>query len=254
MPTSALSKATLAQRPDLTGPLRESGLDGPPTWPRFYEGGQVGGRLWERLYSDFAAYQIVFVGDGDAIVACGHTAPLHWDGTLENLPDGWDRGIERAFEAKEEPNALMAVSAVAQPQVKNTGMGTQILTAMRGLAEERGFSSLIAPVRPNRKESYPLAKFEEYIRWTHPDGTAFDPWLRTHLKLGGTIIKVAPESVVVEGTVQQWTAWTAGNFPASGAYVVPGALAPVHIDVEADRGRYAEPNVWVEHRLTLDQH
>ena len=45
----------------------------------------------------------------------------------------------------------------------------------------------------------------------------------------------------------RWADWTGGAFPASGAYVVPGALAPVHIDLERDLGRYVEPNVWVEH-------
>ena len=63
---------------------------------------------------------------------------------------------------------------------------------------------------------------------------------------------VAPESMVVEATVEQWAVWTGGIFPASGAYVVPGGLAPVHIDLERDLGRYAEPNVWVEHRLSGD--
>ena len=67
--------------------------------------------------------------------------------------------------------------------------------------------------------------------------------------LGGRILKVAPESMVVEASVQQWMEWTGGKFPASGAYVVPGALAPVHIDLEKNIGRYAEPNVWVEHSL-----
>jgi GNAT superfamily N-acetyltransferase len=250
--TSTLTGTTLAERPDLTGPLRESGLDGTPTWPRFYEGNEVSRRFWDRMYSEFADYQIVLV-DGSAIVACGHTVPLYWDQTVEGLPQGWDQGFERAFQDKHDPNTLMAVSAAAKPAVRNTGLGSEILQAMRALARERGFNSLVAPVRPNRKESYPLAKFEEYINWNHADGSAFDPWLRTHMKLGGRILRVATESMVVEGSVEQWSSWTGGSFPASGAYVVPGALTPVHIDVEADRGRYVEPNVWVEHRITPDQ-
>ena len=252
MPTSTRTRTTLAQSPDLTVPLRESGLDGTPTWPRFYEGNAIGGRFWDRMYSDFADYQIVLV-DGKAILACGHTVPVRWDGTVDGLPRGWDQGFEGAFEGQLDPNTLMAVSAVAQPAVKNTGLGSEILNAMRALAQQRGFASLIAPVRPTGKESYPLAKFEEYIAWNHADGSAFDPWLRTHLRLGGRILKVAPESMVVEGTVAQWSSWTGGTFPASGAYVVPGALTPVHIDLELDRGRYTEPNVWVEHRIAPDQ-
>ena len=249
MATSALSRITLAERPDLSAPLRESGIDGALSWPKFYQGCAAKTRFWDRTYTDLAAYQVVFVDGGGAVVACGHTAPLYWDGTVDGLPSGWDAGLERACTPEQEPNTLMALAAVAHPVVKNAGLGAEILESMRDLGRQHGFSSLIAPVRPNRKESYPLAKFEEYIGWTHPDGSAFDPWLRVHLHLGGRILMVAPESMVVEGTVEQWAVWTGGTFPATGAYVVPGGLAPVHIDLEHDLGRYVEPNVWVEHRL-----
>jgi hypothetical protein len=39
------------------------------------------------------------------------------------------------------------------------------------------------------------------------------------------------------------------SFPETGSYVIPGALEPVDVDDEADRVTYAEPNVWVHHRL-----
>jgi len=40
------------------------------------------------------------------------------------------------------------------------------------------------------------------------------------------------------------------RFPDSGSYVAPGALVPVEIDRESDRGLYVEPNVWMRHRLS----
>jgi hypothetical protein len=239
----------LGERPDLVEGLRTSGLDGTPSWPSFYQGSMVSARYWGRTYTEFAEFQVIFLDDADDIVACGHTLPLFWDGTPEGLPSGWDAAVELAFARNRKPNALLAVSAVAQSARRNTGLGSDILRSMRALALERGYGSLIAPVRPNHKESYPLARFEEYIGWTHADGSAFDPWLRVHLQLGGRLLMVAPESMVVEGTVEQWMAWTGGTFPASGTYVVPGALAPIHIDLERDLGRYIEPNVWVEHPL-----
>jgi hypothetical protein len=248
--TSALSKVTLAERPDLTDALRESGLDGALSWPRFYEGNAVNKLYWDRLYKDFAGYQVLFVEADDSIVACGHTLPLYWDGTVRGLPEGRDHAIERAFTAERKPNTLMAVAAVAHPSVKNTGLGAQIVESMGEVGRRNGLQRMIAALRPTRKELYPLASFEEYISWTHADGSAFDPWLRANLNLGGRILKVATESLVVEASVKQWMEWTNGKFPATGAYVVPGALAPVHIDLEKNIGRYAEPNVWVEHSLT----
>jgi hypothetical protein len=250
--TTALRTVTLADRPDLVDALRDSGLDRSPAWPPFYEGSLVKGQYWDRTYTEFPAHQLLFLDGSDVIAACGHTLPLYWDGKPEGLPAGWDRAIELAFAANRKPNTLLAASAVAHPAMRKTGMGTDILKSMRALALDQGLTSLLAPVRPNLKESYPLAKFEEYVSWTHPDGTAFDPWLRVHLKLGGRVLMVAPESIVVEGTVEQWATWTGGTFPATGAYVVPGGLALVHIDVERDLGRYVEPNLWVEHRLAAE--
>ncbi len=36
-------------------------------------------------------------------------------------------------------------------------------------------------------------------------------------------------------------------FPESGEYIVAGALSPVRIDREQDRGCYTEPGLWVVH-------
>ncbi|MDP8949080.1 MAG: hypothetical protein M3N00_02395 [Actinomycetota bacterium] len=41
--------------------------------------------------------------------------------------------------------------------------------------------------------------------------------------------------------------WTGMSFPESGPYVVLGALQPVWIDREQNKGRYEDPNVWMRH-------
>ena len=90
----------------------------------------------------------------------------------------------------------------------------------------------------------PIAR---YLTWRRGDGELFDPWLRLHERLGAEILGVCPGSLVVTGTVAEWEQWTGMAFPDSGAYVVDGALVPVEIDREHDRGRYVEPNVWMRH-------
>jgi hypothetical protein len=79
------------------------------------------------------------------------------------------------------------------------------------------------------------------MRWRRPDGTHFDPWLRTHERLGAEIVRVAPQSVRVSGSVGEWEEWAEMSFPETGAYVVPGALVPVEIERERDEG--LSPNV-----------
>jgi hypothetical protein len=90
---------------------------------------------------------------------------------------------------------------------------------------------------------------ERYAAWRRPDGAPFDPWLRAHWRLGARTVRVAPRSMVVTGTVAEWEEWAAMPFPESGEYVVRGALCPVAVDRERDRGIYTEPNVWMRHTL-----
>ena len=82
----------------------------------------------------------------------------------------------------------------------------------------------------------------------HRAPAPLDPWLRTHWRLGGTIIATAPRSQTMTGTVAEWEAWTGMALPATGDYVIPRGLSILHIDTGQDRGSYTEPNVWVRHR------
>ncbi|CAM5233131.1 MULTISPECIES: hypothetical protein [Streptomyces] len=62
---------------------------------------------------------------------------------------------------------------------------------------------MVAPVRPTVKARYPLAPIETYMRWRREDGSALDPWIRTHQRLGATLVSAAPESQVMTGTVAE---------------------------------------------------
>jgi hypothetical protein len=56
-----------------------------------------------------------------------------------------------------------------------------------------------------------------------------------------------PESLLITGTVAEWTEWTGLAYPDSGDYVFPEGLATLRVDVEADAGTYWEPNAWMVH-------
>ena len=118
---------------------------------------------------------------------------------------------------------------------------------MRAAAAAGELDCLIAPVRPTLKDRYPLTPIESYAGWRRDDGSAFDPWIRVHERLGGQILGIADCSMTVEGGVAEWESWTGMAFPESGAYVLPQALVPIEIDRASDRGRYVEPNVWMRH-------
>jgi hypothetical protein len=145
------------------------------------------------------------------------------------------------------PTVLCALQILIAPECRGQGLSSRMIERMREIGRAHGLDTLIAPVRPNLKHRYPLTPIESYIAWRRPDGTLLDPWLRTHERLGAEIVKVAPESMRVAGTVAEWEQWAEMAFPETGSYVVPGALVPVEIDRERDEGLYLEPNVWMVH-------
>ena len=118
---------------------------------------------------------------------------------------------------------------------------------MRDAARTHGLNELIAPVRPTLKERYPLIPIERFVKWRRENGTHFDPWIRTHERVGGEIIAPAPQSMVIEATASDWEEWTGLSLPEDGTYVAKGMLAP--LEVRGGIGRHIEPNVWMRHSV-----
>lgn len=246
-----LKSFTLSERPEVEDEFERLAAAG---WPRFLrQRDQLGvGEFWPQLYTTFRDFQFV-LHDGARVVAIGHTIPLVWDGTPAGLPETMVEIFRNAVEARRQgrrPNALAALAAITDPTRRGQGLSSEVLKSMTALARPHGLRTLVAPVRPTLKASYPLAPMERYVGWRRPDGAPLDPWIRVHWRLGAEIVRVVPRTLVIAGTVGQWEEWTEMPFPDSGPYVVPGALQPVVIDRERDQGRYEDPNVWMRHPIT----
>jgi hypothetical protein len=243
---------TVAQRPELEVGLRSL----PGTFAEFMHHDAVVNRYWDSLFADFAGFQIAVLDDADGILAAGHCIPVFWDGTTEGLPAGLDGVLERGVRgaaAGRAPTVVSALLAVVPPAHRGRGLSGVVLGAMKAVAAGNGLGALIAPVRPTLKERYPLTPMERYILWEREDGLPFDPWLRVHRRLGAEVLRVAPESMIIAGTISEWEGWTGMRFPESGDYVVRGALRPVVMDLERDLGVYTEPNVWMRHPVGVEE-
>lgn len=153
-------------------------------------------------------------------------------------------------EAGRSPTVASALWIVVAADRQREGLSARLVGALREAAARAGLRALIAPVQPTLKARYPLIPMDEYAAWTDASGAPFDPWLRVHWRLGGTIAGVCSRSMTIEGSVEEWEGWCGMAMPASGRYVVDGGLAPVDVDRDADVGTYVEPNVWVRHDLT----
>ena len=231
-----------ADRPDLRA-RRHQVLSG-VTFPEYLHHNEVANRLWPRLYDAFPDFQLALV-QGDDLVAELHAAPLAWDGTLGDLPAGWEDGFERCFAARRTADTLHALAISVRPDRQGEGFGARMLADMRAVGHAHGLGALVACVRPTRKADYPLVRIERYAEWRRADGSHFDPWLRLHERAGGRIVTVAPESFKLAAPATDWERWTGLELPDDGDYVVPGMLAPLVVD--GGIGRHSEPNVWVVH-------
>lgn len=218
-------------------------------FPRFvFKGDREVDKRWESVLESYPGYQFALFAGGE-MVGAGVTTPMCWDGTKENLPDLFSDIFPRR---KENFNVLCALAGLVSPGFQGKGLSREVLINMKQIAKQHNLTSLIVPVRPTHKKYYPLISLPDYLRWRREDGYLFDPWLRVHEKLGAPILRILPEGVRAEGTVADWEEWTGMRFMTSGSYVVPGALNPVEIDVEKNKGIYIEPNVWMEHPLSND--
>lgn len=219
-------------------------------WPEFLYHDPVLDRLLGRVIAEDAEVQFYAWDDErEEVVGVGMAVPAAWDGAAASLPDGGlDAVVEARFvEGAPEANVLCALQILIAPEHRAQGLSARMIRRMAEIGRDHGLDPLIAPVRPTLKHVYPLTPMERYIGWRRPDRTHFDPWLRTHERLGAEIVKVAPHSSSVPATVAEWEEWAQMSFPETGAYVVPGALVPVEIDRERDEGIYLEPNVWMVH-------
>ena len=242
---------TLDERPDLKYRIRSL----PDTFPEFMHHDAAVNRYWNDLFTALSAFQIAVCAGEDGIVAAGHCIPVFWDETPEGLPAGLDEVLERGMENLVQgraPTVGSALLAIVPQAYRGRGLSGVVLRAMKNVAAVHGLLALIAPVRPTLKDRYPLTPMERYVSWEQAEGLPFDPWLRVHRRLGARFLRVAPESMVITGTVPEWEEWTGMRFPESGDYVVPGALQPVVMDLERDLGTYREPNVWMLHPVSAE--
>ena len=241
-----LTVSVLADRPDLV----EAMWDMPNSWPEFMRHDPIGGLFYANVETRFAEYVLVAQDDAGEVVACAYSIPFVRDGA--ELPDnGWDHVIRNGLLADlrgAKPDAISAVEIAVRPDRQGAGHSRTMLVALRENAARRGFTELLAPVRPNGRSDVhePMSTYAVRVR---DDGLPVDPWLRVHVRAGGRIEKVARRSMVVPGTVEEWREWTGLPFDRTGPVEVPRALAPVHCDLEHGVATYVEPNVWVVHGI-----
>lgn len=218
-------------------------------WPPFIEADELAAEYLPAVPAKFPELEVALLQHG-VLVAAGWGVPIAWDETVEDLPGGYSEALERAVtghQGRVAPDTLVVCAAQVRPDAVGSGFAVAVLEGLAETGRAAGLGKVLAPLRPTAKHRYPLTPIEDYAAWTLADGSAFDPWLRTHLRMGAQLLTTSPASQTFTGTVRQWQEWSGLDLPGDGAYVVPDALAPLHVDRAADLGTCIEPTIWVRH-------
>ena len=217
-------------------------------FPPFITADPVAAVYIGRVREFFGEFDIMLVDDADRPAATGWGVPIRWTGELTDLPSGYTDTTRRAVELHErgeQPDTFVICGGIVSSELARRGVAAELIVALRELT---ALPRVIAPVRPTLKPKYPLTPIETFARWQREDGLPLDPWLRTHVRAGGSIIGTAPHSQVMTASVSDWQNWTGLSLPSTGHYVIPDGLSTLYVDRERDFGTYSEGNVWVRHR------
>jgi hypothetical protein len=249
---------SLAQRPDLTDEVRGMSR----FWPDFMLQDPAALLMDQLLGSAdteaFPDWQFAVIAEENPDVVLGRvlSVPVPWPADMVELPNrGWDAAIEAAMELayrQRDPLSACALEITLSDKARGQGLSRTCVSGLKEVCRQRGMQALFAPVRPTTKSSQPLLSLTEFLAGKDPAGGYRDPWLRTHVRLGGEVIGVASLAMTITGTFGQWKEWTGIDFgrEPGGQVILAGALAPVLLNHVEGVAAYMEPNVWVRHRLT----
>jgi hypothetical protein len=244
--------ATCADRPDLFEPSVELENE---VWDQlsYLDFTKAHHDYYDRLLERFPEYRLCMIEAATGeLVATGMCVPLRLTDDMLLPHEGWDWMVETAFEQDGKgANVIGALTISVSDHHRQRGFARDVINTVRTLAALTKCGSIIVPVRPNAKCDHPYVPMQHYIGWTDDKGRIFDPWLRSHAAVGGEIIGVCDRSMVVEQPISFWKPWTGLPLETDGHVVLPGALAPLSIDVKAGTGTYVEPNVWVKYRTPV---
>ena len=122
-----------------------------PTFPEYMHHNDPGNKYWGRLYDDFPDFQVALL-DGEELVAEAHAVPVPWDGTLDDLPAGWDDAFVRGMTSDRPPTVLCALAISVLPTRQGQQLSSRMIETFKAGARSAGLGAVIAPVRPTWKE------------------------------------------------------------------------------------------------------
>jgi hypothetical protein len=120
-------------------------------WPEFIFHDAGVSPYVERRAEYFADLDFYLL-DGDRLVGGCWAAPVHWDGTVHDLPSGYTDALARSVEGHEAgvvPDTLVVMAAAIRSGEQGRGLARIALTGLRS-PRTRSASTPVSPPRTIR--------------------------------------------------------------------------------------------------------
>jgi len=210
-----LEIVTTADRQDLDEQARNAFR---PGWPEFIFHDPVSSEHLGRVETYFPQYDVLLL-DEDQVVAGGWGVPIRWNGTIGTLPDGYDGALISAVTGHEKSvpaDTLMHHGRRGQGRPARQRAGGPDPHRTPHPSRQRRAATCDRTGQANAQKPVSAHADGKLARWARSDGLHIDPWIRTHQRLGASILASAPRSMIITATVAEWEDWAgmvSGNRP-----------------------------------------
>ncbi len=205
---------------------------------------------WTKIEKYFPVTQLFAINDKENLIGFANMVKIYWVNPMEDLPNtGWDWLVKKSVEDYEKGRLLNTLGGLQIIVTKNflgKGYSKKIIAEIKNRKRLLGLEHLIIPIRPTLKHQFPEMPMADYVLKKDGD-KIYDPWIRTHVNSGATIINICSESMLISGPVALWKSLLHKEELLSGTYVIEGGLNTVSIDISNDYGVYAEENIWISY-------
>lgn len=191
---------------------------------------------------------LVAISDRGLMIGTIDGCKIPWSGRVEDLPEGGWSGIAKlGAERRDGSNFACAIGASVTGSARSSGLAVELLSALLERARELELDGLLAPVLPSyRWMTVTTLSLSDYAELRLPDGRHFDPWVRSHERIGGEVIGVCEDSAKFVSPRADWERWFQMRLPDDGEIILPktGLLR-----LRSGRGELRQESLWIHHRV-----